>query len=81
MTFREKLRRYFVGNTAPVVEINWIGGTRKYIPWRCANSRGFYWLGFQVGWRIPYFEGFAYNPEHRRWEIPLSRRADGESLQ
>lgn len=84
MTLREKLRRYFIGNTARIISVEWLGwrkGAPLYTPCNCANSHGFYFWKLKVTWRVPYFEGFAFNPEAQRWEIPCSRRAEGESLQ
>lgn len=82
MTIRDKLHRYFVANGAPIFSIRRSTGFDwKRIPCRTGNSNGFYWLWFQVEWRKPYADCWAYNPIANRWEIPSSLPAQGERIQ
>jgi hypothetical protein len=67
---RDKLFRYFRGNTAPIFCISLAfyhkGG---YLRCKCANSDGFWWHGLHITWRIPYFEGFKWDKSQKRWVV------------
>lgn len=63
------LRRYFVGNSCPIISIKRAPyHPGKYLPANGGNFGGFYWRGFHVIWRRPYASCWTYNAERRKWE-------------
>ncbi len=73
MDVMDKLRRYFVGNGARIFSIrrrytgSW-ARDRKVIPFRCGNARGYFWMGWEISWRLPYADVWHWHPETRTWE-------------
>jgi len=73
MDIKDKLRRYFIGNRARVFSIRrrypaiW-SRDKKVIPWRCGNARGYFWMGWEISWRLPYADVWHWNAESRSWE-------------
>lgn len=67
----DTLRRYFVGNRAPILSIRRQRhcGRPHFIPMRCGNSRGFWWRNWFVQWRTPYSAVWRWNSNRRAWEI------------
>jgi hypothetical protein len=67
----DKLRRYFVGNSAPIFKIGRSYVKPRWRPLRCStgNSGGYYWLYWRITWRMPYADVWQYNSTHKRWEI------------
>lgn len=59
------LRRYFVGNTAPIISIERTGFAFSYVPCNTGNSGGFYWGNWRITWRKPYSTVWAW--DGRRW--------------
>ena len=68
MDLPDLLRRYFVGNTAPIFSVRKLNlkGWR-FTPYRIGNAGGFYWGPFEVSWRRPYSKVWAYDSKARQW--------------
>lgn len=68
MTLLEILRRYFMANAAPIFAIRraTISGG-GFIPCHGGNFGGFIWRGWQVIWRKPYCDVWAFDPRSKRW--------------
>jgi hypothetical protein len=62
------LKRYFVANRAPILALRRARGCgRRFVRTRCGNADGFFLWGWQVIWRRPYSDAWAFDCERRRW--------------
>lgn len=66
-TLAEKIFRYFVANKARILSIRRARGVQGFTPTRTGNSQGFFFWGWQVSWRTPYADVWAFDFAQRRW--------------
>ena len=68
MDLIDKLRRYFVGNRAPILSVRRLRLTPiAFTPCHTGNSGGFYWGRWQVTWRKPFADCWSYDHNARQW--------------
>ena len=61
----DKLRRYFVATSAPIVMIKRTNLQASFVWTPCGNANGFYWGNWQVIWRRPYADCWGF--DGKRW--------------
>ena len=66
----DKLKRYFIGNAAPILAIE-NSPLFHWKPLRCftGNSGGYYWLHWRFTWRKPFAQCWKFNDTRKQWEI------------